>query len=157
MGLKENFRTNQVQQMALREAITLPEDTPLAKAVQLMRSKKLGCVIIVDADNKPVGTFTERALVALLTSNPQNYGTDTVGQHKDANWACVKQTDPVLAVLDAMQIKNLRFVIVVDDAGKVVALTGQKGLMEFVAEHAPKVAMVQRVGGKPYTMQREGA
>ena len=45
----------------------------------------------------------------------------------------------------------------VDDQGKLVGLTGQKGLMEYVAEHFPGEVMVQRVGEKPYTQSREGA
>jgi hypothetical protein len=56
-----------------------------------------------------------------------------------------------------MQTKNLRFVVVTDEDGKAIALTGQKGLMEYVAEHFPQQVMVQRVGVKPYSSQREGA
>ena len=47
-------------------------------------------------------------------------------------------------------------VVVTDDDGRVDALTGQKGLMEYVAEHFPKQVMVQRIGS-PVIQDREGA
>ena len=46
---------------------------------------------------------------------------------------------------------------VLDNDGKVIALTGQKGLMEYIADHYPGQIMVQRVGVPPYSQSREGA
>ena len=43
-----------------------------------------------------------------------------------------------------------RFLCVLDEDGRTrVALTGQKGLSEYIADHFPQQVMVQRVGGKP--------
>jgi hypothetical protein len=70
---------------------------------------------------------------------------------------CVKQSDPIVNVLLAMQAQNVRFVCVLDDEGRAVALTGQKGLMEYIADHFPGQIMVQRIGCAPYIQQREGA
>lgn len=47
---------------------------------------------------------------------------------------CVKQTDPIGLIVDAMDAKNIRFVVVVDEHGKLAGLTVQKGVMEYVAE-----------------------
>ena len=40
---------------------------------------------------------------------------------------------------------------------RIAGLTGQKGLIEFVADHFPGQVMVQRIGGQPYPSDREGA
>ena len=69
----------------------------------------------------------------------------------------VQKGDPISDVLEAMQLKNIRFLCVVDDDGRVAGLTGQRGLMEYVAEHFPGQVMVQRVGQPPYLSDREGA
>ncbi len=71
-------------------------------------------------------------------------------------WPWVRDSDPIADVLEAMQAKNVRFICVVDDQGRVAGLTGQKGLMEYVADHYPGQVMVQRVGATPYS-KREGA
>ncbi len=157
MGLQENLRTEPVNRLALREAIKAPAETSIRQAIDLMRAKRLGCLIVVDPEDKPVGTFTEAALIDLLVQNPALVDTDQVGQHLDKVWACVKESEPIAAMVDAMREKDLRFVCVVDEQGKVKALTGQKGLVEYVAEHFPRQSMVQRVGGKPFLKEREGA
>ena len=69
----------------------------------------------------------------------------------------VKLSDPISDVMEAMQLKNTRILCVVDDKDRVVGLTGQRGLMEYVAEHFPGQVMVQRVGQTPYLADREGA
>jgi hypothetical protein len=51
----------------------------------------------------------------------------------------------------------VRFLIVINEHGQLAGLTGQKGLMEYVAEHFPGEVIVQRIGCKPYTEEREGA
>ena len=45
----------------------------------------------------------------------------------------------------------------VNDADVVVGLTGQKGLMEYIADLFPQEVHVQRVGTKPFPATREGA
>ena len=69
----------------------------------------------------------------------------------------VSTSDSISRVLDAMEQSKTRFVVVVDGDGKVGGLTGQKGLMEYIAEYYPGEVMVQRVGTKPFSVKREGA
>jgi CBS domain-containing protein len=44
-----------------------------------------------------------------------------------------------------MHAKNIRFVVVVDDEGRLSALTGQKGLMEYVAEQFHREVVAHRI------------
>ena len=156
MGLYENMRNEPVSQLALREPVVCgPQDT-VRRAIEKMREKKLGCVIIVDDDRKPVGMFTESMLMQLLVNDTDALARP-IESHMAEKWPWVKLNDPVVDVLEAMQAKNVRFICVVDDDGRLAGLTGQKGLMEYVADHFPEQVMVQRIGCTPYTQQREGA
>jgi CBS domain-containing protein len=153
MGIRENIKSETVAELPLREAITVPPTMTVREAIDRMRGKRLGCVVVVNDDGKPQGTFTEEEIVKMLSE-----GLDgMVGEHISPSWASVKISAPIASVLELMQTKNLRFVVVTDEDGKAIALTGQKGLMEYVAEHFPQQVMVQRVGVKPYSSQREGA
>ena len=157
MRLKKNIQSELVGNLPLREAILIQTDTLVSVAIDLMREKQLGCAVIVDEDDKPLGTFTERILIDLVLQQPDSMAALVVGEYMDQEWFTVKKSDTICAVLDTIQNKAARFVCVVDDEGKVVALTGQKGLSEYVAEHYPQQVMVQRVGGKPGMKKREGA
>ncbi len=121
-----------------------------------MRHQELGCVIVIDEDRRPQGIFTESMLRQLLAAEPTAVN-DRLGDHMNCDAKWVRLTDPVSQVLRAMQTENTRFVGVVDCDGRLVGLTGQKGLMEYVAEHFPQQVMVQRVARPPHFVEREGA
>ena len=154
MGLYQNMLAEPVSELELREpAIAQPDET-VRDAVEHMRTKKLGCVIVTDENRKPVGMFTEGMVTRLLSDDPAAMGRP-IREQMANHFPWVKLTDPIVDVLTAMQTKNVRFLCVVDDDGQLAAITGQKGLMEYVADHFPTV-MVQRVGS-PVPQEREGA
>jgi CBS domain-containing protein len=157
MGLRQNLQNETVSQLSLREPPVATPDETLRDVIASMRSQKLGCAIIVDSDRKPIGIFTESVLTSLLSEQGATIVEEQVRRHMIEPCPCVKSTDPIARVLEAMQVQNLRFLCVVDEQGRVAGLTGQKGLIEFVADHFPSQVMVQRIGGKPYPSQREGA
>jgi CBS domain-containing protein len=157
MRLKQNIHTELVADLPLREAILIQTDTPISVAIERMREKQLGCAIVVDADGRLLGTFTERIVIDLVLQQPENLTSLIVGDHMDRENVVVKKSDTILAVYESILKQATRFVCVVDDEGTVVGLTGQKGLSEYVAEHYPQQVMVQRVGGRPGMKKREGA
>lgn len=155
MGLFENMKNEQVRSLNLRDPVLAKPDDKLRDVVQAMRKLKLGCAVLVDEARKPVGMFTESMLTQIVASNP-NAVKDQVVEHAADHWPQVKLTDPISSVLEALEIKNVRFLSVVDDEGRIAGLTGQKGLMEYVANHFPQVT-VQRVGQRSSMSSKEGA
>lgn len=155
MGLFENIQTDKVKNLNLRDPVLAKPDDKVRDVVQAMRNVNLGCAIVVDDARKPVGMFTESILTQMVAKKPKSM-QDNVYDHCANQWPQVSQADPVSAVLDALEIKNARFVSVVDESGRILGLTGQKGLMEYVADHFPQVT-VQRVGQKASMKNREGA
>ena len=156
MGLYQNMQDEPVSRLALRDPVTVSPDVTVRDAILKMREKNLGCVIAVDDAKKPLGMFNESMLTQLLATTPTILD-EPLSKHLSTHWPWVKATDKIADVLEAMQMKNIRFLCVVDEAGCLVGLTGQKGLMEYVAEHFPQQVMVQRIGGTPYSRQQEGA
>ena len=155
MGLKESLAGATVGELALREPALVPPPTPLSTAVEKMNERQLGCLFVVDAERRPIGLFTESDLTRLLHQSPGAL-TDPIENHATGGFVTVTREDRVSRVLEAMQREDTRFVCVVDQKGVVAGLTGQKGLMEFVAEHFPQQVMVEHVSSRPLE-QREGA
>ncbi len=156
MGLKEDLQHETVSRLPIREAIAVPPATTIREAVEKMRAQGLGCAVIVDAEGKPEGIFTERALLGVLLEGVSLDDT-SVGQHIYANYSHVKSSEPISRVWDEILHGGYRFVCVTDDDGKLVGLTGQRGLSEYISEYFPQQVMVQRLGGKPWIQDREGA
>lgn len=156
MGLQENMRHEPVSRLHLREPVFAKPEETVRDAVLRMRARQLGCVYVLDDEGQAIGMFSESMLNRLLVTNPRALD-DPLRRHMSEYWCCVKVTDPIVKILTAMQARNVRFVCVQDSEGRVVGLSGQKGLMEYVADHFPKQVMVQRIGCAPYTQNREGA
>ncbi len=156
MGLKENFRTDSIQQLNLREPVCVSPECSLHETVDSMRKQNLGCAVVVDQQHQPIGIFTESMLTELLSHGSPSMGKP-VKDFMAERYPWVRTTDPISELLEAMQLKNVRILCVVDEQDRLVGLTGQRGLMEFVADHFPGQVMVQRVGLQPYSADREGA
>jgi len=157
MGLKENLRSETVAKLPLREGVIVGADTTVTTAIERMLQRRLGCAIVVDADGKALGTFSEQTVIDFLLQNPEQLGQLPVGRALDETWHHVSMTDPIEVVLDLVHRDGARFVCVMDEDGRAVGLTGQKGLSEYVADHYPQQVMIQRVGGRPGQETREGA
>ena len=156
MGLQENFQKETVEKLDLREAIKVSPKSTLRNAIALMRENKIGCVVVVGGDGIPVGFFTESMVVELLSHGSLPLA-DPIIEHMSQRFPWVRNSDPVADVVGAMELKNTRLLCVLDSDDQVVGITGQRGVMEYVAEHFPGQVMVQRVGQSPFLSDREGA
>lgn len=156
MGLYENMLTEPIRRLNLRQPITVEPELSVRDAVQRMRAGKLGCVIVIDADRKPLGMFTE-AMLRMRLIESRAMLDDSVQNHMARQFPLASADDPIVSILELMQAENHRFVCVVDDQGRVAGLTGQKGLMEYIADHFPQLVMTQRAGTQPPLSEREGA
>jgi CBS domain-containing protein len=157
MGLTENIRSELAEDLPTREAVLISEDGTVGSAIELMRAKEIGCAFVVDDMRRPIGMFTERKLIELLAQGYEDLDELPLEEHLDEAWFAANLRDPLVSVIDTIQRRGARFVCLTDEEGRVVAVTGEKGLAEYVADHFPQQVMVQRVGGKPGLETREGA
>ena len=156
MGLRQDIHEKTIADLDLREVIGVSGATTAQDAVALMKEHGLGYVTIVYDEGKPHGVFTERSLIRLLMQNPAAL-SEPVSKWLDQDPPILKQSAPIFKLLELMRSRSLRFVIVIDDAGKAVGVTGQRGLMEYIADHFPRQVKVQTMESKLYMDQREGA
>ena len=155
MSLFEDTSTTTVDELALREALTVSTDCTVRDAVLKMREKNLGCVFVVDESQHPVGVFTEAMLRSLLARNPAELNDPVVDQ-MDQQVPHVFRDDTVDLMLEALDLQNTRFLAVLNEDKTLYALTGQKGLMEFVAGYFPYEVFGQSLN-TPDSSPREGA
>ena len=156
MRLKQWLESTPVAKLNLRDPATIAETSTVREAVQSMRDARLGCIVAINRENKPTGIFTEAMLRSRLNDSP-GVLDNTVAEEMVKRLPWVSPSDEVQMVMDAMGANNMRFIVVVDDAKQVVGITGQKSLMEFVAECYPQEVFTQNVSSRPQTFRREGA
>ncbi|NNE01328.1 MAG: CBS domain-containing protein [Pirellulaceae bacterium] len=156
MSFKEELRREPISCLPMRDAIKVHTGTLLRAAIAQMRSKSLGCTVIVDYSGIPLGIFTEHSVIAVLQKNV-TLDDRTVEEFADPGFFALKSSEPISRVWDAIERDEARFVCVTDDDGKLVGVTGQRGLAEYFADCFARVVTVQRLGSTPWMHQREGA
>ncbi len=156
MGLREDILKDPVASLEMRAALTATGDETIRQVAKRMRTTHLGCAIVVDGDGKPVGKFTERLYAKLVAANPAAAG-DPVAKHMYHDPDAISQDASVSEMVTMMQAKSLRYICVTDGNGRVIGLTGQKGLMRYIAEYFPRIVMVQRMRPLVGMDQPEGA
>jgi CBS domain-containing protein len=156
MGFREDIVRETVADLPIREVVSVQPEMTVRTAIEKMRDASLGCAIVVDADGHPQGLFTEQIVLKLLT---QGVAIDEakVGDHAQTEFDVVKSGESIQRVWDAVSRQGARFVCVLDAEEKLIGLTGQRGLAEYISEYFPNQVMVQRLGSKPWMQQREGA
>ena len=102
--------------------ITLaPEDT-LGEAISLIHKRAHGAVIVVDAQNRPLGVFTEHDAA----------GFDRFTQLKNVmnlDMVCFTDTQSVSDIHDALVEQRLSFAPVIDADGVIVGAVTRKGAL----------------------------
>ncbi|MFA5087854.1 MAG: ATP-binding protein [Candidatus Omnitrophota bacterium] len=107
-------------------------DRPVEEAVVLMRTKGIGSVLVMDAQNKPVGIFTERDLLKkldfqdLLKLKSMEVGGAMTQGLKTADHAA-----PYAEVIDLMRRHNIRHMPVLKDN----AVVGVVSLRDLVRHY----------------------
>ena len=156
MGLKEEVSKATVSEMNIRPPVTISKESTVRDAVEKMRSAGLGCIVAVDDSNKAVGIFTEAMLRHALNESVAVLD-DSLANQIVTRLPWVLPTDEVKMVLDAMEENNIRFIAVLDEERQVIGITGQKTMMEFVAEAFPHEVMTQDITSTSTSLQKEGA
>lgn len=156
MGFRHDLEQDTVSSLPLRDAICVSPETTVRQAVAIMQDKSLGCAVIVDQDDQPVGLFTEQSLLELLTAG-DSIDDRTVSEFTDPNFLVVQSSEPAQRVWDAIEKDGLRFIFVADESGQLIGVTGQRGISEYLAESFPQQVLSQRLGSTPWMQQREGA
>ena len=121
-----------------------------------MRNKSQGCAVIVDSGHRPTGIFTERSILKVLMENA-SLDERLVWEFADPRFFTVNSREPMIRVWEAIQLNDARYVCVTDDEGKLIGVTGQRGIAEYIADCFAKQTTVQRLGSTPWMRQREGA
>lgn len=156
MSFREELERDLVRSLPISSAIAVHTGTVVRAAVALMRTHSMGCAVIVDHACVPIGIFTERSVVGLLFQNA-SLDSRSVHEFADPKFFKVKESAPISQVWNAMRIDGVRFACVTDDSGKLIGITGQRGVSEYVADCFAPLVTAQRYGSTPWMLEREGA
>ncbi|MFA6016060.1 MAG: CBS domain-containing protein [Gallionellaceae bacterium] len=120
-----------------RNVITVPFDSSVLQAAQLMREHHVGDVIVVEERlgvRVPIGIVTDRDLVMEVMATELNSATLTVGDIMTPELVFMKESSGIFEAIEFMRAKCVRRMPVVDDNNALVGILTTDDLLELLAE-----------------------
>ncbi len=128
-----------IQDVTTSPPVTLPADATVAKALETMRKKKVGAVMVV-AKKRPrklVGILTERDLVQRVLAK-KGYGRLALEKVMTSAPETLQPKDGLAYALNKMSVGRFRHVPLVDDRGVPVGMLSIRDVIDFVVELVPE-------------------
>ena len=113
------------------EVLTMPADASVASAVTVMSEKNYGAVVIVSADDKPIGIVTERDFMRRLLAKGLDPQTTALGDIMTSDLKIAKPEDELLDWLRQMSNDRFRHVPVVGEDGRVITMMSQGDFVSY--------------------------
>ena len=133
MELARNLKVESVGQLPLSLPLGLGIHQTVDDAVQLMRQKRLGCVLLTDA-GRLEGIFTEKDLLSRILV--PRLGLDTpLKKVATCPPNFVRSGEPIGVAMAKMVDGHLRHLPVVDEGMRPIGLLTSRILLHFLAGH----------------------
>ena len=133
------FLETRIQDLEPQPAVTIPEDATVAKAVELMRRKKVGAVMVVSKKRpkRLVGLFSERDLLN-RTLSLRGYGRLAVSKVMTRDPQALRPRDSCAYALNKMSVGRFRHIPLVDENHVPVGMLSIRDVIDFLVELIPE-------------------
>lgn len=113
-----------------KNVTTLPIDVTVSYAMEVMSLGNLSSLIIVDADNRPIGIFTERDSIKVISGK---MALDShLGDVMSQGVYTVHRDDEIHDTYAIMSDKGFRHLVIVDDDGRLEGVATQGDFLRHI-------------------------
>ena len=114
-----------------KPAVTLLPTNTIKDAVNLMKEKKIGSIIVVDNDRMPINIITTKDILNLIETDFHIDASQKLSEipHKK-NLITIFNTDSYDDALALITANYIHHLIVIDNSGVVVGILSTRDLME---------------------------
>jgi CBS domain-containing protein len=120
-----------VADIMVKEVVTAKEHDKIRDVAIRMYEKRVGSVVVVDDEGKPIGIVTERDMVYVVA---RALAPDTpVWMVMTENPVVISENALVTEAIEKMRVQNIRHLPVVNDEGKLVGMISFRDIMDFTA------------------------
>lgn len=116
--------------------VSVSPSSSLQEAAETMRDRSVGCVVVLDHNQKPVGVLTDRDIVVGAAANGLNMKEEKVRQHMSQNPILFPQDGELLEAIEVMRDHSVRRLIITNQEGHVCGLLSSDDLVKIVAQEA---------------------
>ncbi len=126
------------------EIACIRADETIVTAARRLRERKVGCLVVLDAEGKVTGIVTERDIVIRAVAESDDFHTCPVGEIMTRNAITCTLETPITSAQELMAARHIRHLPIVRD-GKPVAMLSSRDIVahQILATKALQAAAEQ--------------
>ena len=133
-----------IQEFARRNPCTATADETVREAARRMEAHGVGCLVIVDAERRPIGMLTDRDLVMRVLRRRRDPDTTSVSEVMQTEVTSVTEDAPIERAMLRIHQEGIRRVPVVDGNGRLSGIFAADDALQLVASELSGVAEAVR-------------
>jgi len=118
-----------IKEICSPDVVSIPPDSPATEAIALMRNHSISSILIL-ADKRPVGIFTERAVVRYAATRGLDFSGLIIRDLMSSPVLSVTGDTFIHEALNLMAHSKIRHLVVTDGNGRAAGMLTQSNLIE---------------------------
>ena len=94
------------------DVFTVDPNMSLIEAAQLLTEKRVGAAVVISADHKPIGVFSERDLARIIATKGESALKCTVEEVMSTKLITASQSESIDRLMEIMTDRRVRHVII---------------------------------------------
>lgn len=134
--IEQSLREDSVEKLNPAGAVSVPESATVKTALEVMRGKRIGCVLITNTEGNLIGIFTERDALTRVAGEDLDPADTVVREVMTRDPETVKLEHPLAHAVHLMVVGDLRYLPLVDKDGCPSGIIGSRDLINHIASLA---------------------
>jgi len=130
--LDAGFLSRSVGLLNTPPAVCLPESASIQTAINIMRERHIGCVLIVNSSGKLTGMFSERDLMERVICSNLDRNEMKLSDYMTKNLVTIDFTVSLAYGLSLMAMGGFRHLPVVDNEGSPLGVVSVKDIVNYI-------------------------
>jgi CBS domain-containing protein len=135
-GLQERLMEDSVAVLNPAQAITVPADSPVSDAVELMRRHDVGCVLVIEG-KQLIGVFSERDFLLKLAGSDRPLDQVPLREVMTAKPVVLSPEDSIRFALHEMSVGGFRHIPLVNK-GEPVGIISIRDVLGYLCREIRK-------------------
>jgi CBS domain-containing protein len=123
-----------VGRICVREVHVAAPEEPVREAARRMAERRVGTLVVLDGERRPIGLLTDRDLVVRVVAPGRDPERVTVGEVMTRDVRCASEEMPIEVALSLMRTGPFRRVPVTGRDGRLVGILGLDDVLGLLTE-----------------------
>ena len=130
--VERSLMEEQIKCLQPVEPLTIDLKTTLKRAIQIMRNKNIGCVVVTDDAGKLAGILTERDLLQKVAGQNLDHSQCIVDDFMSPAPESSKSEHPLAYALHRMIISDIRYLPLVDENDRPEGIISSRDVIAYI-------------------------